>query len=476
MPVITLADGTEKKYDQQVTAEQVAAEIGPGLLNAALAAEVNGELVDLTTPITDDAELNIVTAKSEQGLEVIRHSMAHLMAQAVKRLFPKVQVTIGPVIENGFYYDFSSEEPFTEEDLKKITEEMRKIAKEKLPVERFEMSRDEAVEFFSKQGEVYKAEIIRDIPQDEVLSLYRQGEFTDLCRGPHVPNTSKLKVFKLMKVAGAYWRGDSNNEMLQRIYGTAWADKKDLKDYLHRLEEAEKRDHRKLGKRMDLFHFQDEAPGMVFWHDQGWSIYQAIKQYMRKKLSMNGYNEINTPAIVDISLWQKSGHADKFGDNMFSVQSEEREYAVKPMNCPCHVQVFNQGLKSYRDLPLLFAEFGTSHRNEPSGSLHGLMRVRGFVQDDGHIFCSEKQVSEEVGRFIDFLHEVYDDFGFNDIIYRISTRPEKRVGSDADWDRAEQALIDALNAKGIDLEELPGEGGLYGPKIEFSLNYGLGRV
>ncbi|WP_395376551.1 threonine--tRNA ligase [Marinicella sp. W31] len=476
MPVITLADGTEKKYDQQVTAEQVAAEIGPGLLNAALAAEVNGELVDLTTPIKDDAELNIVTAKSEHGLEVIRHSMAHLMAQAVKRLFPKVQVTIGPVIENGFYYDFSSEEPFTEDDLKKITEEMRKIAKEKLPVERFEMTRDEAVEFFNKQGEVYKAEIIRDIPQDEILSLYRQGEFTDLCRGPHVPNTSKLKVFKLMKVAGAYWRGDSNNEMLQRIYGTAWSDKKDLKDYLHRLEEAEKRDHRKLGKRMDLFHFQEEAPGMVFWHDQGWSIYQAIKQYMRQKLGMNGYREINTPSIVEYTLWEKSGHADKFGDDMFSVESEHRMYAVKPMNCPCHVQVYNQGLKSYRELPIRLAEFGSCHRNEPSGALHGLMRVRGFVQDDAHIFCTEAQIAEEVGRFIDLLHDVYADFGFKDIIYRISTRPEKRVGSEEDWDRAEKSLADALDAKGIAWEELPGEGAFYGPKIEFSLKDCLERV
>ena len=476
MPVITLADGTEKKYDQQVTAEQVAAEIGPGLLNAALAAEVNGELVDLTTPITNDADLKIVTAKSEDGLEIIRHSMAHLMAQAVKRLFPKVQVTIGPVIEDGFYYDFSSEEPFTEEDLNKITEEMRKIAKEKLPVERFELSRDEAVEFFSKQGEEYKAEIIRDIPQDEVLSLYRQGEFTDLCRGPHVPNTSKLKVFKLMKVAGAYWRGDSNNEMLQRIYGTAWSDKKDLKEYLHRLEEAEKRDHRKLGKRMDLFHFQEEAPGMVFWHDQGWSIYQAIKQYMRQKLGMNGYREINTPSIVEYTLWEKSGHADKFGDDMFSVESEHRMYAVKPMNCPCHVQVYNQGLKSYRELPIRLAEFGSCHRNEPSGALHGLMRVRGFVQDDAHIFCTEEQISEEVGRFIDLLHEVYADFGFTDIIYRISTRPENRVGSETDWDRAEKALADALDAKGIDWEELPGEGAFYGPKIEFSLKDCLGRV
>ena len=476
MPVITLTDGTEKTYDQQVTAEQVAADIGPGLLNAALAAEVNGELVDLTTPIQDDVQLSIVTAKSEQGLEVIRHSMAHLMAQAVKRLFPKVQVTIGPVIENGFYYDFSSEEPFTEEDLKKITEEMRKIVKEKLPVERFEMTRNEAVEFFEKQGEVYKAEIIRDIPEEEVLSLYRQGEFTDLCRGPHVPNTSKLKIFKLMKVAGAYWRGDSNNEMLQRIYGTAWSDKKDLKDYLHRLEEAEKRDHRKLGKRMDLFHFQEEAPGMVFWHDQGWSIYQAVKQYMRQKLGMNGYREINTPSIVEYTLWEKSGHADKFGDDMFSVESEHRMYAVKPMNCPCHVQVYNQGLKSYRELPIRLAEFGSCHRNEPSGALHGLMRVRGFVQDDAHIFCTEAQIAEEVGRFIDLLHEVYADFGFKDIIYRISTRPEKRVGSEEDWDRAEKSLAEALDAKGIDWEELPGEGAFYGPKIEFSLKDCLERV
>ncbi len=476
MITVTLADGTQRKFDQALTVHAVAEDIGPGLANAALAARVDGEMVDLSHIINKDVELTIVTGNTEDGLEVIRHSAAHMMAQAVQRLFPKVEVTIGPVIDNGFYYDFASDEPFQEDDLVKINAEMKKIAKEKLPVERFEMSRDEAIEFFEQKGEKYKAEIIRDIPEDQVLSMYRQGEFTDLCRGPHVPNTGKIKVFKLMSIAGAYWRGDSNNEMLQRVYGTAWNDKKDLKEYLHLLEEAEKRDHRKLGKKMDLFHLQEEAPGMVFWHDRGWSIYQSIQQYMRKKLNDRDYQEINTPSVVDYSLWEKSGHADKFGDDMFNVESENRQFAVKPMNCPCHVQVYNQGLKSYRDLPVRLAEFGSCHRNEPSGALHGLMRVRGFVQDDGHIFCEEKQVSTEVSNFIDFLHEVYTDFGFEDIIYRISTRPEKRVGSDEVWDKSEKALADALDAKGIDWEELPGEGAFYGPKVEFSLKDCLGRV
>ncbi len=476
MITITLADGSQRTYEHALSVADVAMDIGPGLANAALAAKVDDEMVDLSYVIDKDTTLSIVTPKSEEGLEVVRHSTAHLMAQAVQRLYPNVQVTIGPVIEDGYYYDFATDEPFQEEDLAKITAEMKKIVKEKLPVERFEMSRNEAVDFFESKGEKYKAEIIRDIPEDEVLSLYKQGEFTDLCRGPHVPNTGKLKVFKLMKVAGAYWRGDSNNEMLQRVYGTAWTDKKDLKDYLFRLEEAEKRDHRKLGKRMELFHFQDEAPGMVFWHDRGWSIYQSIQQYMRKKLNGKGYQEINTPSVVDYSLWEKSGHADKFGDDMFTVESEHKQFAMKPMNCPCHVQVFNQGLKSYRDLPIRLAEFGSCHRNEPSGALHGLMRVRGFVQDDGHIFCQESQIGEEVSVFIDFLHEVYQDFGFDDIIYRISTRPEKRVGSDEIWDKSEKALGDALDAKGITWEELPGEGAFYGPKIEFSLKDCLGRV
>ncbi|MFC3195804.1 threonine--tRNA ligase [Marinicella sediminis] len=476
MITVTLADGSQRSYEQALSVGDVAADIGPGLANAALAARVNEDMVDLSYVIDKDVDLTIITGKSEDGLEVIRHSCAHLMAQAVQRLFPDVEVTIGPVIDNGFYYDFASPEPFHEDDLAKITAEMKKIVKEKLPVERFELSRDEAIEFFEEKGEKYKAEIIRDIPQDEVLSLYRQGEFTDLCRGPHVPNTGRIKVFKLMSIAGAYWRGDSNNEMLQRVYGTAWTDKKDLKDYLHFLEEAEKRDHRKLGKKMDLFHFQEEAPGMVFWHDRGWSIYQSIQQYMRVKLNARDYKEINTPSVVEYTLWEKSGHADKFGDDMFSVESENRQFAVKPMNCPCHVQVYNQGLKSYRDLPIRLAEFGSCHRNEPSGALHGLMRVRGFVQDDAHIFCEESQISAEVSEFIDFLHEVYADFGFTDIIYRISTRPEKRVGSDEVWDKSEKALADALDDKGIEWEELPGEGAFYGPKIEFSLKDCLNRV
>ncbi len=476
MPKITLADGSIKQFEQPVTGLEVAESIGPGLARAALAVKVNGVLQDLSQPINDDAEVSIVTSRDEDGLEVIRHSTAHLMAQAVKRLYPDVQVTIGPVIEDGFYYDFSSPHHFSEQDLEKISAEMKKIVKEKLPVERLEMPRDEAIAFFREQGENYKAEIIESIPQDEVLSLYKQGEFVDLCRGPHVPDTGKLKVFKLMNVAGAYWRGDSNNEMLQRIYGTAWGDKKDLKTYLHRLEEAEKRDHRKLGKRMDLFHFQEEAPGMVFWHPNGWTLYQNLRQYMRQKQKAHGYQEINTPQVVDFSLWEKSGHADKFGDDMFAVKAEGRTFAIKPMNCPCHVQVYNQGLKSYRDLPLRLAEFGSCHRNEPSGALHGLMRVRGFVQDDAHIFCTEDDIQSEVSAFIDFLHEVYADFGFTDVIYRLSTRPEKRVGSDEIWDKSEKALAEALDAKGLDWQELPGEGAFYGPKIEFSLKDCLGRV
>ncbi len=476
MPIITLTDGSTRSFDKAISAFDVAMDIGPGLANAALAAKINGELVDLSTEITTDVDLSIVTSRDEEGLEVIRHSTAHLMAQAVKRLYPKVQVTIGPVIENGFFYDFSSEHHFTDKELAEITAEMKRIVKQKLIVERHTMKRDEAVALFENMGEKYKAEIIRDIPEDQTLSLYKQGEFIDLCRGPHVPNTSKLKVFKLMHVAGAYWRGNSDNEMLQRIYGTAWGDKKDLKHYLHMLEEAEKRDHRKLGKRMDLFHFQEEAPGMVFWHPNGWSIYQAVQRHMRTKLNLRDYQEINTPQVVDFSLWERSGHADKFGDDMFSVESEGRKFAIKPMNCPCHVQVYNQGLKSYRDLPLRLAEFGSCHRNEPSGALHGLMRVRGFVQDDAHIFCTEEQIQDEVSEFIDFLHEIYQDFGFTDIIYRLSTRPENRVGSDEIWDKSEQALATALDNKKLDWQELPGEGAFYGPKIEFSLKDCLGRV
>ena len=476
MPIITLTDGSQRSFDKALSVFDIAMDIGPGLANAALAAKVNGELVDLSTEISTNVELSIITGRDKEGLEVLRHSTAHLMAQAVKRLYPKIQVTIGPVIDDGFFYDFASEHHFSDVELASITVEMKKIVKQKLPVERHTMSRDSAIELFEDMGEKYKAEIIRDIPEDQTLSLYKQGEFIDLCRGPHVPNTSKLKVFKLMHVAGAYWRGDSNNEMLQRIYGTAWGDKKDLKEYLHRLEEAEKRDHRKLGKRMDLFHFQEEAPGMVFWHPNGWSIYQAVQQHMRKHLNLRDYSEINTPQVVDYSLWERSGHADKFGDDMFTVESEGRKFAVKPMNCPCHVQVYNQGLKSYRDLPLRLAEFGSCHRNEPSGSLHGLMRVRGFVQDDAHIFCSEDQIQDEVSEFIDFLHEIYNDFGFTDIIYRLSTRPENRVGSDEIWDKSEQALATALNNKKLDWQELPGEGAFYGPKVEFSLKDCLGRV
>ncbi len=476
MPSITLPDGSQRDYSDTVSVADIAADIGPGLAKATLAGVVNGELVDSTTQISSDATLAIVTAKDDDGLHLIRHSTAHLMAQAVKQLYPTAQVTIGPVIEDGFYYDFSYERTFTPEDLEAIEKRMAELAKQAIPIVRSELPRDAAVEFFTDLSEDYKAEIISDIPQDEVLSLYEQGDFTDLCRGPHVPDTGKLGHFKLMKLAGAYWRGDSNNAMLQRIYGTAWANKKDLKAYLHRLEEAEKRDHRKIGKQLDLFHLQEEAPGMVFWHPAGWSIYQSVQQYMRKRQIEQGYQEINTPQIVDMSLWEKSGHADKFGDDMFAVSSEDRKFAIKPMNCPCHVQVFNQGLRSYRELPLRLAEFGSCHRNELSGALHGIMRVRGFVQDDAHIFCTEEQIQSESAAFIDFLHSVYEDFGFTEVIYRLSTRPENRVGSDADWDKSEKALADALDAKGLEWKELPGEGAFYGPKIEFSLKDCIGRV
>ncbi len=476
MPLISLPDGSQRAFDAPVSVLDIAADIGPGLAKAALAGVVDGREVDTSFVIEKDAELAILTDKSPEGLEVIRHSTAHLLAQAVKQIFPEVQVTIGPTIEDGFYYDFAYQRAFTQEDLTAIEKKMEELARADYPVTRRVLSRDEAVAFFRGIGEQYKAEIIEGIPADETLSLYRQGDFEDLCRGPHVPSTGKLKFFKLMKVAGAYWRGDARNEMLQRIYGTAWASKKDLKAYLHRLEEAEKRDHRKLGKKHDLFHLQDEAPGMIFWHPKGWTIYKTIEAYMRRQQELHGYREIHTPQLVDLSLWEKSGHADKFGDDMFLLASEDRTFAVKPMNCPCHVQVFNQGLRSYRDLPLRLAEFGSCHRNEPSGSLHGIMRVRGFVQDDAHIFCTEQQVQPEVSAFIDFLHEVYEDFGFSGLIYKLSTRPEKRVGSDQDWDRAERALTEALDAKGLPWEELPGEGAFYGPKIEFSLKDCLGRV
>ena len=476
MPVITLPDGTQKNFDNAVSIHQVAESIGPGLAKAALAGKVNGELRDTAFEIAEDAELAIVTGRDEEGLEIIRHSTAHLLAMAVQALFPSAQVTIGPVIEDGFYYDFAFERAFTPEDLEAIEKKMTDLARQNLSIERLELPRDEAIEFFENLGEDYKAEIIRDIPEGETLSLYRQGNFTDLCRGPHVPSTGKLQVFKLTKVAGAYWRGDSNNEMLQRIYGTAWADKKALKQYVRRLEEAGKRDHRKIGKQLDLFHTQEEAPGMVFWHPKGWTLYQVLEQYMRQIQIDNGYQEIRTPQVVDRVLWEKSGHWDKFGDMIFSTHSENRDYAVKPMNCPCHVQVYNQGLKSYRDLPLRLAEFGSCHRNEPSGTLHGLMRVRNFTQDDAHIFCSEDQIQEEVSEFIDLLFQVYRDFGFNEVLVKLSTRPEKRVGSDEVWDKAEKALELALDNKGLDWELLPGEGAFYGPKIEFTLKDCLGRL
>ena len=473
---ITLPDGSQRQFDHPVSIHDVAADIGAGLARAALAGKVNGKLVDTNYIIEDDAELAIITERDEEGLDIIRHSTSHLLAQAVKQLYPDAQVTIGPVIDDGFYYDFSYSKGFTPEDLEKIEKRMEELVKQDLEVVREEVTRDAAVQIFREMGEEYKAQIIEDIPKDEVLSVYRQGEFMDLCRGPHVPNTGKLKAFKLMKLAGAYWRGKSENEMLQRIYGTAWSDKKDLKAYLHRLEEAEKRDHRKLAKSLDLFHLQDEAAGMIFWHDNGWRIYREVEKYIRDVLANNGYQEVRTPQVVDRSLWEKSGHWDKFGDMIFSTHSENRDYAVKPMNCPCHIQIFNQGLKSYRDLPLRMAEFGSCHRNEPSGTLHGLMRLRGFTQDDAHIFCTEDQIQSEVATFIDLLFNVYADFGFNEIIIKLSTRPENRVGSDAVWDKAEHALEQALNAKDLDWELQPGEGAFYGPKIEFSLKDCLGRV
>lgn len=476
MPVVTLPDGSQRVFEQSITVADVAMDIGPGLAKAALAGKVDGELVDTSYLIDRDVELSLITDRDEDGVEVIRHSSAHLLAMAVQELFPGVQVTIGPVIDEGFYYDFATGHNFGPEDLEKIEQRMSEITKDDLPIERVVMDRDLAIKTFRDMGEHYKVQIIEELPAGEDISIYKQGPWMDLCRGPHVPSTGKLKAFKLMKVAGAYWRGDAKNEMLQRIYGTAWANKKQLKAYIHRLEEAEKRDHRKIGKKLNLFHTQEEAPGMVFWHPNGWTIYNTIESYMREQQRLNGYKEIKTPQLVDFSLWQRSGHADKFGDDMFALKSEDRDFAIKPMNCPCHVQVFNQGLKSYRELPLRLAEFGSCHRNEPSGSLHGIMRVRGFVQDDAHIFCAEEQIQSEVSVFIDFLHDVYKDFGFSDVIYRLSTRPEKRVGSEASWDKAEKALADALDAKDLPWEELPGEGAFYGPKIEFSLKDCIGRV
>ncbi len=476
MPVITLPDGSQRQFEQAVTVMDVAADIGPGLAKATLAGEVDGKLVDASFVIAEDASLRIITAKDEEGLEIIRHSTAHLLAQAVQRVFPEAQVTIGPTIENGFYYDFAYEPGFKPDDLDRIASEMRRLVKDHLPVERIVMGRGEAIQFFRQKGEEYKAQIIESIPEGEALSLYSQGEFTDLCRGPHVPNTSHLGCFKLTKLAGAYWRGDSNNEMLQRIYGTAFASKKELKTYLHNLEEAEKRDHRRIAKQLDLFHFQEEAPGMVFWHDHGWIIYTQIKNYIRKRLRAAGYQEVNTPEIVDISLWQKSGHADKFIENMFLTGSEDRTFAIKPMNCPCHVQIFNQGLVSYRELPMRMAEFGSCHRNEASGALHGLMRVRAFTQDDAHIFCTPEQVQDEASSFLELLYSVYHDFGFDDVMVELSTRPENRIGKEEYWDRAEAALLGALEGAGIEYKLNPGDGAFYGPKIDFSLRDTIGRV
>ena len=476
MTVVRLPDGSERKFEQPVTVLEVAASIGAGLMRAALAGKVNGKLMDTSCRIETDCDLAIITDKDTEGLEVIRHSSAHLLAHAVKELFPEAQVTIGPVIEDGFYYDFSYKRPFTTEDLAAIEKRMAEISKRDLKVERKVWERSEAINFFKNQGEHYKVQIIEAIPGDEDVSLYSQGNFTDLCRGPHVPATSKLKVFKLMKVAGAYWRGDSRNEMLQRIYGTAWTRKEDQDAYLHRLEEAEKRDHRKLGKQLDLFHIQEEAPGMVFWHPKGWIIWQQVEQYMRKVFRDNGYLEIRTPQVLDKGLWERSGHWENFRENMFTTHSEQRDFAVKPMNCPGHVQVFNQGLKSYRDLPLRLAEFGSCHRNEPSGALHGIMRVRAFTQDDAHIFCTEAQIQGEVMQFIDLLQTVYTDFGFNEVLVKLSTRPQKRVGSEEQWDKAEAALESALNHKKLIWELQFGEGAFYGPKIEFSLKDSIGRV
>ncbi|MHB1372542.1 MAG: threonine--tRNA ligase [Thauera sp.] len=476
MPNITLPDGSVRSFDHPVTVAEVAASIGAGLAKAALAGRVGDRLVDLSHRLDTDAELAIVTDKNAEGLEIIRHSTAHLLAHAVKELFPDAQVTIGPVIDNGFYYDFSYKRPFTPEDLQAIEQRMAEIARREIPVHREVWARDKAVDFFKGIGEHYKAEIIASIPSGEDVSLYRQGDFIDLCRGPHVPSTGKLKVFKLMKLAGAYWRGDSKNEMLQRVYGTAWTKKDELDAYLRMIEEAEKRDHRKLGRQLDLFHIQDEAPGMVFWHAKGWTLWQQVEQYLRRTIGEHGYQEVKTPQIVDRSLWEKSGHWGMYSDLMFTTQSEKRDYAVKPMNCPCHIQIFNQGLKSYRDLPLRMAEFGSCHRNEPSGSLHGIMRVRNFVQDDAHIFCAESQVQAESAEFIRLLQQVYQDFGFTDVQVKLSTRPEKRVGTDEQWDAAEAALAAALDAQGLQYELQPGEGAFYGPKIEFSLKDCLGRV
>jgi threonyl-tRNA synthetase len=476
MPNIRLPDGSSKSFPTPVTVAEIAASIGAGLARAALAGKVGGKLVDLSYRVDADADVSIVTERDPEGVEILRHSSAHLLAQAVKQLFPEAQVTIGPVIENGFYYDFSYKRPFTPEDLSKIEQRMTEIAKKDLPVQRKEMKRDDAVAFFNSIGEKYKAEIIASIPQKETISLYGQGDWIDLCRGPHVPSTGKLKVFKLMRVAGAYWRGDSKNEMLQRIYGTAWGKKEDQDAYLRMLEEAEKRDHRRLGTQLDLFHMQEEAPGLVFWHPKGWVLWQAVEQYMRLVYRENGYREVRAPQILDRSIWEKTGHWENFKENMFTTSSENRDYAIKPMNCPGHILIYNKGVRSYRELPLRYGEFGSCHRNEPSGSLHGLMRVRGFVQDDGHIFCTEDQILSECVAFTALLQKVYRDFGFTDVIYKVATRPAKRIGSDESWDRAEAALNQALEKSGVKYAISPGEGAFYGPKIEYSLKDGIGRV
>lgn len=476
MPQITLPDGNTKTFDHPVTVAEVAKSIGPGLAKAAIAGRVNGELVDACVAIENDADLSIITNKDEEGLEIIRHSFAHLIGHAVKQLFPTAKMAIGPVIENGFYYDIEYERSFTPEDMEAIEKRIDELVHEDYDVVRKVVSRQEAIDAFKERGEDYKVEIASEIPDGEIIALYHHQEYTDMCRGPHVPNTRHLRAFKLTKLAGAYWRGDSNNKMLQRIYGTAWADKKQLKKYIKQIEEAEKRDHRRLGKQMDLFHFQEEAPGMVFWHARGWQLYRTVEQYIRGKLAKYQYNEVHTPQVLDRSLWEKSGHWDKFGDMIFSTQSENREYAVKPMNCPGHVQIFNQGLKSYRDLPYKIAEFGTVHRNEPSGTLHGLMRARRFVQDDAHIFCTEDQLQQEVATLIDLTFEVYADFGFADIELALSTRPEQRVGEESLWDKAEHSLQLALENKGLKYKLQPGEGAFYGPKIEFTLRDSIGRA
>ena len=476
MPNIKFPDGSVKHFEHPLTIHAVAHSISPGLAKAAIAGRVDAHVVDTSYLLTNDCSLVILTAKDKESVDIIRHSTSHLLAQAVKQLFPSAQVTIGPVIDDGFYYDFAYERPFTPDDLQKIEEKMQELAKKDFPIVRRELPRDEAIAYFESIGEAYKAKIIADIPAGELLSLYRQGDFEDLCRGPHVPSTGCLQAFKLTKLAGAYWRGDSKNEMLQRVYGTAWGDKKSLADYLHRLEEAEKRDHRKLGKALGLFHFQEIAPGMVFWHPKGWIVYQLLEQYMRGRLADFGYQEIKTPQMVDKILWEKSGHWDNFRDEMFVTETENRQYAVKPMNCPCHVQIYNQGIKSYRDLPLRLAEFGNCHRCEPSGALHGLMRVRNFVQDDAHIFCTENQIQSEVAMMLELVQSVYADFGFTEIVYRLALRPEKRVGSDAIWDKAEAALQQAMQGRNIEWIDAPGEGAFYGPKIECSLSDCLGRI